>query len=136
MNCVPIGYVSSPYKIRGDAPKQGRLTDDVSIITLDPAYTEAAEGLSIGDDLFIFCWFDRSDRTVLKSRKFGEEKNPLRGVFSNRSPNRPNPIALTLVKLVGVDGCDLTVKGLEALDKTPVVDIKPYSEGIDTPRND
>jgi len=136
MNCVPIGFVSSPYKIRGDAPRQGRLTDEVSIITLDPAYLDAAEGLSIGDDLFVFCWFDRSDRTVLKSRKFGEEENPLRGVFSTRSPNRPNPIALTLVKLVGVDGCGLTVRGLEALDKTPVVDIKPYSEGIDTPRND
>jgi tRNA-Thr(GGU) m(6)t(6)A37 methyltransferase TsaA len=136
MNCVPIGFVSSPYKIRGDAPKQGKLTDEVSIITLDPTYMDAAEGLSIGDDLFVICWFDRSDRTVLQSRRFGEEKNPLRGVFSTRSPNRPNPIALTLVKLVHIEGGLLTVKGLEALDQTPVVDIKPYSLSIDTPRND
>jgi tRNA-Thr(GGU) m(6)t(6)A37 methyltransferase TsaA len=135
MNCVPIGYVSSPFKTREDAPKQGRHTEDVSIITLEPAFPEAAEGLCAGDDLFIFCWFDRSDRTVLKSRRPGDEKKPLRGVFSTRSPNRPNPIALTLVKLVSINGCDLTVRGLEALDHTPVVDIKPYSEGIDTPRN-
>ncbi|WP_319378661.1 tRNA (N6-threonylcarbamoyladenosine(37)-N6)-methyltransferase TrmO [uncultured Methanocorpusculum sp.] len=135
MNCVPIGFVSSPFKTREDAPKQGRHTDKLSIITLEPAYQEAAEGLFIGDDLFIFCWFDRSDRTVLKSRRPGEEQNPPRGIFSNRSPNRPNPIALTLVKLVDIEGRILTVKGLEALDQTPVVDIKPYSEGIDTPRN-
>jgi len=135
MNCVPIGFVSSPFKTREDAPKQGRHTEELSIITLEPAFLDAAEGLCIGDDLFIFCWFDRSDRTVLKSRKLGEKNNPLRGVFSNRSPNRPNPIALTLVKLVNIDGSILTVQGLEALDQTPIVDIKPYSEGIDTPRN-
>ena len=136
MNCVPIVFVSSSFKTREDAPKQGRHTDELSIITLEPAFKDAAEGLCIGDDLFIFCWFDRSDRTVLKSRKLGEEQNPLRGVFSNRSPNRPNPIALTLVKLVNIEGNDLTVRGLEALDETPVVDIKPYSKGIDTPRNE
>ncbi len=134
MNCVPIGFVSSSFKTREDASKHGRHTEALSIITLEPAFLDAAEGLCIGNDLFIFCWFDWSDKTILKFRRLREEKNPLRCVFSNRSPNRPNPIALTLVKLVNIEGSILTVQGLEALDHTPVVDIKPYSEGIDTPR--
>lgn len=134
MNCRAVGVVRSPFKERGDAPSQGRHTDAVSIIEVFPEYQEGLDGLKAGDDLFILCWFDRSDRTVLKTRRRGAENEPLRGVFSTRSPARPNPIALTLVKLVEVTDGTLRVRGLEALDNTPVLDIKPYSEGIDTPR--
>jgi len=136
MNCVPVGFVSSSFKKHGDAPKQGRLTDELSLITLKEEYADAADVLRAGDDLFIFCWFDRADRTIIRSPKYGDPKNPPQGVFSTRSPNRPNPIALTLVKLVKIEGNILTVRGLEAFDGTPVLDIKPYSEGIDTPRNE
>lgn len=129
----PVGFVSSPFKKHGDAPRQGRLTEQLSTITINPEFTDAADGLTAGDNLFIFCWFDRADRTILKSRRFGDESNPIKGVFTNRSPNRPNPIALTLVKLMKIEGNILTVKGLEAFDGTPVVDIKVYSPGIDTP---
>lgn len=132
----PVGYVSSPFQKPGDAPRQGRLTDELSRITLLPDYLAAADDLQAGDNIFIFCWFDRADRMVVKSRKGGDASVPLTGVFSSRSPNRPNPVALTLVKLVEKNGSVLTVKGLEAFDGTPVIDIKTYSAGIDTPRTD
>ncbi|MDR0980970.1 MAG: tRNA (N6-threonylcarbamoyladenosine(37)-N6)-methyltransferase TrmO [Methanocalculaceae archaeon] len=134
MNCRAIGIVRSPFKERGDAPCQGRRTDEISSIEISPEYQEGLDGLKTGDDLFVLCWFDRSDRSVLKTRRQGTEDGPLRGVFSTRSPARPNPISLTLVKLVEITGGTLRVRGLEALDNTPVLDIKPYSEGIDTPR--
>ncbi len=135
MNCRAIGIVSSPFKEKGDAPSQGRHTEELSIIEIFPEFQDGLDGLAAGDDLFIFCWFNRSDRNVLKTRKRGDPAEPLRGVFTTRSPARPNPLALTLVQLVKIeDGC-LTVRGLEALDGTPVVDIKPYSAGIDMPRS-
>lgn len=134
MICRAVGMVRSPFKERGDAPSQGRHTEEISVIEVFPEYFDALDGLHAGDDIFVLCWFDRSDRSVLKTRKRGEVAGPLRGVFSTRSPARPNPIALTLVKLVEITGGTLRVRGLEALDNTPVLDIKPYSAGIDTPR--
>ena len=135
INCRVIGIVNSPFREKGDAPSQGRHTDEVSIIEIAPEYCDGLDGISAGDDLFILCWFDRSDRTILKTRRHGGAEGPLREVFSTRSPARPNPIALTLVKLVEITDCTLRVRGLEALDGTPVLDIKPYSAGIDTPRD-
>ena len=133
---VPVGIVSSPFKERGDAPRQGRLTDELSKITIFPEFADALLGLSAGDDIFIFCWFDRADRSILQSHIGGDETRPIKGVFALRSPVRPNPVSLTLVKLVKIERNILTVKGLEALDGTPVVDIKPYSEQFDIPRKE
>ena len=130
--CTPIGFVSSPFKERGDAPRQGYLTDETSVITLKEEYLKATLGLEEGADIFVLCWFDRSDRTLLLGRP--SKDVPLKGVFANRSPNRPNPISLTLVKIVKIEYNKITVVGLEALDGTPVLDIKPYSKDIDTPR--
>ena len=130
--CTPIGFVSSPFKERGDAPRQGYLTDETSVITLKEEYLKATLGLEEGADIFVLCWFDRSDRTLLLGRP--SKDVPLKGVFANRSPNRPNPISLTLVKIVKIEDNKVTVVGLEALDGTPVLDIKPYSKDIDTPR--
>ncbi|HJJ76838.1 MAG: tRNA (N6-threonylcarbamoyladenosine(37)-N6)-methyltransferase TrmO [Methanocorpusculum sp.] len=130
--CTPIGFVSSPFKERGDAPRQGYLTDETSVITLKEEYLKATLGLEEGADIFVLCWFDRSDRTLLLGRP--SKDVPLKGVFANRSPNRPNPISLTLVKIVKIEDNKITVVGLEALDGTPVLDIKPYSKDIDTPR--
>lgn len=130
--CKPIGYVTSPFKERGDAPRQGRLTKELSIIRIEPEYLEALDGLSAGRDVYIFCWFDKANRDVLKSKKGDGEATTLYGVFSTRSPNRPNPIALTLVRIIKIEGNEITVIGLEAYDGTPVLDIKPYYEGIDT----
>ena len=130
--CTPIGFVSSPFKERGDAPRQGYLTYETSVITLKEEYLKATLGLEEGADIFVLCWFDRSDRTLLLGRP--SKDVPLKGVFANRSPNRPNPISLTLVKIVKIEDNKITVVGLEALDGTPVLDIKPYSKDIDTPR--
>ena len=130
--CTPIGFVSSPFKERGDTPRQGYLTDETSVITLKEEYLKATLGLEEGADIFVLCWFDRSDRTLLLGRP--SKDVPLKGVFANRSPNRPNPISLTLVKIVKIEDNKITVVGLEALDGTPVLDIKPYSKDIDTPR--
>lgn len=130
--CTSIGFVSSPFKERGDAPRQGYLTDETSVITLKEEYLKATLGLEEGADIFVLCWFDRSDRTLLLGRP--SEDVPLKGCFANRSPNRPNPISLTLVKIVKIEDNKITVVGLEALDGTPVLDIKPYSKDIDTPR--
>lgn len=132
-NIIPVGMVSSPFKERGDAPRQGRLTDELSKITICPEFADALLGLSEGDDIFIFCWFNRSDRSVLQAYPGGDETRPIKGVFASRSPNRPNPVSLTLVKLVKIERNILTVRGLEAFDGTPVVDIKPYSEEFDIP---
>lgn len=132
-NIIPVGMVSSPFKERGDAPRQGRLTDELSKITICPEFADALLGLSEGDDIFIFCWFNRSDRSVLQAHPGGDETRPIKGVFASRSPNRPNPVSLTLVKLVKIERNILTVRGLEAFDGTPVVDIKPYSEEFDIP---
>jgi tRNA-Thr(GGU) m(6)t(6)A37 methyltransferase TsaA len=135
-NIIPVGMVSSPFKERGDAPRQGRLTDELSKITICPEFADALLGLSEGDDIFIFCWFNRSDRSVLQAHPGGDETRPIKGVFASRSPNRPNPVSLTLVKLVKIERNILTVRGLEAFDGTPVVDIKPYSEQLDIPRTE
>lgn len=132
----PIGFVSSAFTKHGDTPRQGKYTDELSRITILPEYTEALDGLHPGDDIFIFSWFDRADRSTLKSHIAGDEKRPIKGVFANRSPNRPNPIALTLVRLIETEGNILVVKGLEAFDGTPVADIKPFSAHLDIPGNE
>ena len=79
----------------------------------------------------MLCWFDRADRTVLRStRHLNTVEND---VFATRSPNRPNPISLSLVDVIDITGGRIRVRGLEALDGTPVLDIKPYSAEIDCP---
>ena len=125
----PIGYVRSPYKKKGDAPRQGRLSDTVSEIVIEDRYTEGLMDIEKKAHLFVLSWFDRSDRTVLRATPPHEGVE--HGVFATRSPNRPNPIALSLVDLIAREGNVLSVSGLEALDGTPVLDIKPYSPEID-----
>ncbi|MDO5845893.1 MAG: tRNA (N6-threonylcarbamoyladenosine(37)-N6)-methyltransferase TrmO, partial [Methanocorpusculum sp.] len=132
--CTPIGIVHSPFKEKGSAPKQGRMTNEQSTIILEKRYLPGLDGLKAGDDIFILCWFDRSDRDILHVRPHGhsQDEKP-RGVFATRAPVRPNPISLTLVKLEKIEGAVLTVRGLEALDRTPVLDIKPFYRDTDNP---
>jgi len=126
----PIGTVRSPYKIRGDAPRQGRLSDTVATIVIDERYRDGLYRLQENRHLFVLCWFDRSDRNVLRATP-PHRKTEL-GVFTTRSPDRPNPVGLSLVDLLSVGEGILTVRGLDALDGTPVIDIKPYSPEIDS----
>jgi len=127
----PIGYVRSPYRERRDAPRQGRLSDAVSEIVVDPAYEEGLLRVGEKTHLFVLCWFDRADRERLRVTP---PKNPVEhGVFATRSPDRPNPVSISVVDLLGIKGCVLSVRGLDALDGTPVIDIKPFAPDIDIP---
>lgn len=122
---TPIGCITSTIKDRQTAPKMEDEGGVRATITLDPAYAEGLDGLKPGARLVILTWFHLSDREALKVHPRGDMSRPARGVFSTRSPNRPNPIGLHEVTLVDIDDCTLTVEPLEALDGTPVVDIKP-----------
>ncbi|MDV0442809.1 tRNA (N6-threonylcarbamoyladenosine(37)-N6)-methyltransferase TrmO [Methanorbis rubei] len=134
VECRPIGIVHSPFKDRKDAPNQGRNTREISHIEIFPEYRDGLVGLSPDDAVFILCWFDRSERDILQVVPHGRKQ--LTGVFATRAPVRPNPISLTLVTIESIEGTMLTVRGLEALDNTPVLDIKPYYAGIDSPENE
>ncbi|MDP2797234.1 MAG: tRNA (N6-threonylcarbamoyladenosine(37)-N6)-methyltransferase TrmO [Methanoregula sp.] len=124
-----IGYVRSPYKEKGDAPRQGRLSDTVSEIVIDELYLPALYQLEGSKHLWVLCWFDRADRTVLRAIPPGTSAE--KGVFAIRSPDRPNPISLCMVDLLEVKDGILKVRGLDAFDGTPVIDIKMYSAEID-----
>jgi L-fuculose-phosphate aldolase len=95
------------------------------MLELDPAYAGALEGIEPGARVVVVTWLHEADRGVLRTHPRGETWRPLAGVFATRSPDRPNPIGLHRVRVVAVDGCRLTVDALEAIDGTPLVDIKP-----------
>ncbi len=119
---VPIGYVRSPFKNREDAPKQGFLTEEVSEIVIYEEFMEGLSGLESYEYLIILYWMHKARRDVL----FSEMKN--RGIFATRSPDRPNPIGFAIVKVLSIEKNIIRVKYLDAIDGTPVVDIKPLAE--------
>ncbi len=129
IECVPIGVIRSPYKRREEAPRQGRLVAATSEIHLFDGYVPGLQGVERCSHLIVLYWLDRADRRTLFATPPGETGE--RGVFATRSPNRPNPIGFAVVDLLRRDGPVLTVRGLDALDGTPVLDIKPYSAAID-----
>jgi tRNA-Thr(GGU) m(6)t(6)A37 methyltransferase TsaA len=127
----PIGYVRSPYQKPGDAPRQGRLSDTISEILIDPAYRDALLDIGEKKHLFIFCWFDRADRATLRAALPQDTKE--HGVFAIRSSDRPNLVSICVVDLLSVKDGVLKVRGLDAFDGTPVIDIKPYFADLDCP---
>ncbi len=134
LELYPIGFVRSPYKVRGDAPRQGRLSDSVSEIVIDEQYRPALWQIECQKHLWVLCWFDRADRTRLRATPPGATSE--KGVFAIRSPDRPNPVSLCMVDLLSVNNGILTVRGLDAFDGTPVIDIKVYSATIDCAKDD
>lgn len=129
MELHPIGIIRSPYVKRGDAPRQGRLTDTESIIEILPAYAEALQDIEKNTHLIALYWFDRSDRSLLKATPPGSGTE--HGVFATRSPERPNPLGFAVVDLLHREGNRLTVRGLDAFDGTPLIDLKPYYPDLD-----
>jgi formylmethanofuran dehydrogenase subunit E len=127
----PIGVISSPFRERGEAPRQGRLAPSESEIRIFPEYGGGLRDLAPHPRLFILYWCDRSRRDILTATPPHEKQE--HGVFATRSPERPNPIALCLVDLVAVEGNRLTVRGLDALDGSPLIDIKPFYRDLDCP---
>jgi len=128
----PIGIVRSALKDPADAPKQGALTGQEAEIVVDPAYLPALEGLDPDrGKIIVICWMHGADRDRLKVHPRGQEDRPERGVFSTRSPHRPNPVSLHTVTLLSIDRNVLRVRGMDAIDGTPVVDIKSHSPELD-----
>lgn len=128
---VFIGTVRSSIKEIGAAPKMEDEDGAVRArIEMNPAYAEGLDGLEPGAQLELFTWFHKSDRSVLKVHPRGIKERPKRGVFATRSPARPNPIGLHRVTLVAIEEpLTLVVEPLEAIDGTPIIDIKPKPKG-------
>jgi tRNA-Thr(GGU) m(6)t(6)A37 methyltransferase TsaA len=123
-----IGRIRTPWTRRQDCPKNARGSDAVCTLDLDPRYAAALEGVATCTHLVLLYFMDRARRDLLvQSPRHGSR----RGTFALRSPVRPNPIAMSVVRLVSVEGTTLSVIGLDCLDGTPLVDIKPYFASVD-----
>jgi tRNA-Thr(GGU) m(6)t(6)A37 methyltransferase TsaA len=124
-NLTAVGYVRSPLTDAAQAPRQGGEGAPEAWIDLHPSVAPAMHGLGVGDEIIIITWLHQADRGVLQVHPRGETSLPLTGVFATRSPHRPNPLGLHQVTVRSIEGTTLKVGPLEAIDGTPVVDIKP-----------
>lgn len=124
-----IGRISTPWKERTACPKNPAEARDPCQIILDPAYVPGLCDLETCSHVIVLYFMDRAPRNIVvqKPRHYGEA----RGVFALRSPARPNPIAMSVAELVSIEGGTLTVRGLDCLDGTPLLDLKPYFPSID-----
>lgn len=121
----PIGTVISPLRDQAEAPRQGDEGAPDAWIAFDPAVADGLRDLRVGTEVLVLTWLDRARREVLTVHPRDDPTRPLTGVFSTRSPDRPNPIGLHRVTIQEIDGLRLLVRNLEALDGTPVLDVKP-----------
>ncbi|MEJ2037733.1 MAG: tRNA (N6-threonylcarbamoyladenosine(37)-N6)-methyltransferase TrmO [Desulfosarcinaceae bacterium] len=121
----PIGTIRSELTERAKAPKQGREGAPDAWLDVAPAFAQALDGLAAGDNIIILTWFHKAQRDILQVHPRGARENPLTGVFATRSPDRPNPIGLHRVTVLEIRGSRLKIGPMEAIDGTPVVDIKP-----------
>ena len=122
---VPIGRVESPLTDPAEAPKQGDEGAPDAWLILDGGVVEGLDGIETGDEIIVLAWLDRARRDVLSVHPRGDLARRPQGVFSTRSPDRPNPIGLHRVEVAEIDGNRVRVHGLEALDGTPILDLKP-----------
>lgn len=120
-----VGRVESSLKDRAEAPKQGGEGAPEAWLVFEPEIADALLGIKVGDEVLVLTWLDRGRRDVLRTRPRDDPANPIQGVFNTRSPDRPNPIGLHPVEVVAVEGLRVRVTDMEALDGTPVLDIKP-----------
>jgi tRNA-Thr(GGU) m(6)t(6)A37 methyltransferase TsaA len=124
-----IGRIRTPWKERGECPKNARGSDAVCTIELDPRYAAALDGVASCSHLVVLYFMHEARRDlVVQVPRHGER----RGTFAIRSPVRPNPVAMSVVQLVSIDGTALKVVGLDCLDGTPLVDLKPYFASVDS----
>jgi tRNA-Thr(GGU) m(6)t(6)A37 methyltransferase TsaA len=122
---VPIGRVESPLADPADAPRQGFEGGPDAWLVLEPRVLDGLDGIRPGHRLIVLTWLDRADRETLKVHPRDDRRKPLRGVFGTRSADRPNPIGLHEVEVLAVEGERVKVSDLEAVDGTPVIDLKP-----------
>ena len=121
----PIGFVRSPLRDLAAAPRQGREGAPDAWIDVLPEVSEALDGIAVGDELVVVTWLHQARRDILKVHPRDDESNPLTGVFATRSSERPNPLGLHEVTVREIAALELKVGPLEAIDGTPVVDLKP-----------
>ena len=121
----PIGRVSSPLTDLAAAPRQGDEGAPEATLAIDPAYADAVSDLRVGDEILLITWLDRADRGTLTVHPRDDLTRPPPGVFSTRSPDRPNPLGLHRVTILAMELLLIQVSNLEALDGTPLIDIKP-----------
>ena len=122
---VPVGWVESPLRERAQAPRQADEGAPDAWLVFEPGVGEAVRDLRAGTEIIVLTWLDRADRDVLVTRPRGDPARQPAGVFATRSPDRPNPIGLHRVRVAEVRGLRIRVGPLEALDGTPVIDVKP-----------
>jgi tRNA-Thr(GGU) m(6)t(6)A37 methyltransferase TsaA len=127
----PIGWVESPLRDRESAPKQGDEGAPDAWIVFADSVRDALCDFEVGTDVIVLTWLDRARRDVLRVHPRGDPSRPETGVFSTRSPDRPNPIGLHRVTITSIDGTRMGVRHLEALNGTPVVDVKPVLHPTD-----
>jgi tRNA-Thr(GGU) m(6)t(6)A37 methyltransferase TsaA len=128
---VAVARIASTLKDRKEAPRQGDEGAPDAWLVIDPRYAEAVEDLAVGQEVLLLTWLHRADRTVLKTRPRNNPAASLTGVFATRSPDRPNPVGLHRVTVLERSGSRLRVGPLEAIDGTPVVDIKPVLSNLE-----
>ena len=120
----PIGHIRSTLRAREDAPRQGSEGAPDAWLDVDPAFARALLGIAPGDEIIVVTWLHRADRNVLEVHPRDNPKAPLAGVFITRSPDRPNPLGLHPVTVREISGTRLRIGPIEAIDGTPVVDVK------------
>ncbi|MBM0277447.1 tRNA (N6-threonylcarbamoyladenosine(37)-N6)-methyltransferase TrmO [Micromonospora tarensis] len=127
----PVGRVASPLTDAASAPRQGDEGAPPAWLLFDAQVEPALRDLAEGAELLVLTWLDRARRDVLVVHPRGDESRPQTGVFATRSPHRPNPIGLHRVRVLAVDGLRVEVADLEALDGTPILDVKPVLGAAD-----
>jgi len=130
LSLEPVGRVESTLLEPGEAPLQGDEGAPDAWLVFDPGVSEALQGLRTGAEVLVLTWLDRARREVLTVHPRGDVERPATGVFSTRSPDRPNPIGLHRVTVLAIDGNRIRVSNLEAVDQTPVLDVKPVLERL------
>ena len=124
LTITPIGILHCDLKTREETPKNYDESEHEGTIEIYPQFLDGLEGIRIGDTIVVLFWLDRADRTVLRVYPRGDRSEPMRGVFSTRSPVRPNPIAVSELVVQEINKNILTVRGVDILDATPLIDIK------------
>lgn len=122
---TPVGRVESTLTDLDSAPNQGDEGAPSAWLVFEHSFAGALDGIHPGDEVLVLTWLDRARRDVLHVHPRGDASRPMQGVFSTRSPARPNPIGMHRVEVEAVDGRRLRVRDLEAIDGTPVLDLKP-----------
>lgn len=121
----PLGFLQSPLKSREEAPKQGSEGAPDAWLEVNRAMASGLEGIEVGHEILLITWLHQSHRDLLQVHPRDDMTRPFTGVFATRSPDRPNPLGLHRVRVLAIDGMSVKVGPIEAIDGTPVVDIKP-----------